>query len=197
MSETLITKINALLESYQPQLNKLEIDYKLSKKYFELKTGSAYTTGNLLSKISQHLAKKREDKYYKHQNNRYHCLVLAFYPIGTDKNKKLLCKEYSFLLQKTERMEEGYAPKYKANSEEKILRKIEKVIKRIIRKAESKGSEKACAESWLDSFRYLFNIEYGYMKRISGKEGDFWDLLISFGIIATRAIVSLAICLIR
>ena len=197
MSETLITKINALLESYQPQLNKLEIDYKVSKKYFELKTGPVYATSNLLSKISQYFAKKREDKYYKHQNNRYYCVVLAFYPIGTYKNKKSLCKEYSFLLRKTERMEEGYAPKNKVNSEEKILRKVEKFIRKIISKAEVKGSEKACAESRVDLFRYLFNVEYCYMKRIRGKERAFWDLLISFGVIVVIAVVSLAICLIQ
>ena len=86
----------------------------------------------MLSKLSQYFAKKREDKFYKHQNNRYHCVVIAFYPRGTVKSKKSLYKEYSFLLSKTERMEEGYVPKHKANSEEKILRKIENIIRKII-----------------------------------------------------------------
>lgn len=196
MYETIIDRVNILLQSYQSQLDKVGVDYKVSRKYFEFKTTPAYATSNLLSKLSQYFAKKHEDKFYKHQNNRYHCVVIAFYPRGTVKSKKSLYKEYSFLLSKTERMEEGYAPKHKANSEEKILRKIENIIRKIISKSEIEGSEKACAELWTDSVRYLFNIEYGYKKIISGKDRVFWDLLISFIVIAVIAVVSLVICLV-
>lgn len=196
MSENVIDKIQIIIDKYESQLTQKGIGCKVSKKYFEVKTVPAYATGNLLSKISRFFAKKRENKLFKHQNNRYQCAVLCFYPLNGNGVKKDNCKEYSFMLRKTERMEEGYKPKSKEYSEEKLLFKIERLIMKIIKKAESHSLEKVCAEKWSDLFRYLFEMEYGYKKQIFNKERDFWDLLFLCVIIAVAAVICLTICFI-
>lgn len=189
MSENIMDRIDTIIDKYEPQLTQKGIGCKVSKKYFEVKTDPAYATGNLLSKISRFFAKKRENKLFKHQNNRYQCVVLCFYPIEKDGLKANACKEYSFMLKKTERIEEGYTPKSKVNNEAKILNKIERLFVKIMKESEKYSTKKICAEKWYDIFRYLFKVEYGYKKRIFNKERNFWDLLFSSIIIAVIAVV--------
>ena len=189
MSENIMDRIDTIIDKYEPQLTQKGIGCKVSKKYFEVKTDPAYATGNLLSKISRFFAKKRENKLFKHQNNRYQCVVLCFYPIEKDGLKANACKEYSFMLKKTERIEEGYTPKSKVNNEAKILNKIERLFVKIMKESEKYSTKKICAEKWYDIFRYLFKVEYGYKKRIFNKKRDFWNLLFSSIIIAVIAVV--------
>ena len=189
MSKNIIDRINTIIDKYEPHLTEKGIACSASKKYYEVKAAPSYTTSSLLSKIHNYFANKRENKYFKYQNNRYQCVVLCFYPIENDGLKANACKEYSFMLKRTERLEEGYTPKSKVNNEEKILNKIERLFVKIIKKSERCSTRIICAEKWYDIFRYLFKIEYGYKKRIFNKERNFWDLLFSSIIIAVIAIV--------
>lgn len=189
MPENIINKINAVIDRYESELNKKGLVCKVSKRYFEVKPDSAYTTSNLFSGILGCLAKKCEDKYFKHQNNRYHCVVLCFYPIERNKSKISDCKEYSFMLRKTERVEEGYAPKSRIFDEEKLLNRIEQLIAKIIKKAEKISPENVCKDKWYCIFRYLFKIEYSYKNYILGKNRIFWDVIFSSIIITVISVV--------
>lgn len=180
MHQLIIDRINALVGKYKEDLTERGIKCSVSKRYFESNTPIAtYASSNIFSMIDRYFAVRRENKKYKHQNNRYHAVVLCFLPTEKNLLKDAACKEYAFLLSKIERIEEGYAPKNKIFKEEKILNKIEKLIKKILRKAEKKSAKQVCKEAWYDVFRYIFNYEYGYKKCIFGKDRFVWELLFS------------------
>lgn len=188
-------KINTLLSDYEEQLTVKGIKCTVSKRYFETKVSMRlHNHSSLLYEADVYLAEKRENKKYKHQRNRYHCAVLRFSPIEKNTVKEKDCKEYSFIISKIERLQEGDAPKEHVYREEKILYRIEKLIKKILSKAEKKTAVKVCKENWTDVFRYLFtNNRYAYKKSILGKDIFFWELIFS-GIVLS-AFVIIALCI--
>ncbi len=190
MYEQLITSINAIVEKYEKLLSAKGIKCSVHKRYFETKvSGTSDSRSNIFAVIHRSIAKKREEKQFKYQNNRYHCLVLRFSPVEDNLLKAANCKEYSFSLNKVERTEIGYSPKSKTINEEKLLNKIEKTITKILKKAEKKDTVLLCKENCCDVIRYIMNSEYGYKKTILGKERIFWELLYS-GVILLVIIIT-------
>lgn len=197
MHEITLDKIKTLLSAYEEQLTAKGIKCTVSKKYFETAVSSKMHGGtSLLHYADVHFAKKRENKKYKHQRNRYHCAVLCFSPIDNKALKAKDCKEYSFILSKIERLQEGDAPKECFCCEEKVLKKIEKLVNKILNKTEKNTAEKVCKENWTDIFRYIFtDNRYGYKKSVLGKDVFFWDIVFTGFVLGSFAIVALCISL--
>lgn len=197
MHEITIDKIKTLLTVYEERLTAKGIKCTVSKKYFETKVSTRVrSSSSLLYYADVHLAKKRENKIYKHQRNRYHCAVLCFSPIDNKSLKAKDCKEYSFILSKIERLQEGNAPKECFYCEEKLLNRIEKLINKILNKTEKKTAEKVCKENWTDVFRYIFtDNRYGYKKSVFGKDILFWDIMFTSIVLCAFALVVLCIYL--
>ena len=194
MHEQLISNIYAVVDKYEKQLSAKGIKCSVQKRYFETKVSqTSGSRSNIFDIIHRSIAKKREEKQFKYQNNRYHCIVLRFSPIDDNILKTANCKEYSFCLNKVERTEIGYSPKNKTINEEKLLNKIEKTITKILKKAEKRNTIQLCKENWCDVSRYVMNSEYGYKKTILGKERIFWELIYSGVILLVITIICLGI----
>ncbi len=194
MYQDFIGKVNSLVTQYDEQLSELGIKCKVSKKYFETNAPTQLNHGtDFLDMLYTHLSTKRENKHWKFQRNRYNCIVITFSPIN-NASKKQEYKEYSFMLNKTERVDIGFKPKEKDYSEEKILKKIEKRILKFIEKAQNKTPELACKANLLDRFRYVNSIKYTYKQKMGNHDKSFWDTVLSVGFLFLVILIMLAIC---
>lgn len=193
--QQLTDKIESLIAEYTDALAEKGIVCSVSKKYFETKVPSvphraSYT---LLDDIHRHFAQRRENRHFKHQRNRQHCAVLCFYPADMTLLKKSECKEYAFMLYEISRPEEGIAPKERVHKGQKILRKIEKRIRKILISTKKKSLVRVCKCTKADYLRYFFRKEYGYMKTVNGRDRDFFDLVFSAVVLIILGIVALII----
>ncbi len=193
----LVEKVNELVGNYENQLSELGIKCKVSKKYFETNAPAPYMHNDthFLDMLLERLATKRENKYWKYQRNRYNCIVITFLPI-INASKKQEYKEYSFLLNKTERVDIGFKPKEKNYKEEKILKRIEKRTLKFIEKSKNKTPELACKANLVDKFRYVNSIKYTYKQRIGNHDKSFWDTVLSVGFLLLVILIMLIICFI-
>lgn len=192
--QQLTDKIELLVEKYEKALSEKGLVCSVSKKYFETKVSPVthYASYTLLDDIHRHFARKRENKHFSHQRNRYHCAVLCFQPSDKTLLKKAECKEYAFIIYEISQCEEGKTPKERVRREENILRKIEKRIIKVLKSVEGKDPVRICRYTAADYARYFFRQEYGYMKTVNGKDKDFLDLIFSaviLGIIGLTALV--------
>lgn len=196
MSQEIIEKANELVGNYENQLSELGVKCKVSKKYFETNAPTQLNHGtDFLDMLYTHLSTKRENKHWKFQRNRYNCLVITFSPIE-NASKKQEYKEYSFILNKTERVDIGFKPKEKNYKEDRILKKIEKHILKFIEKSKNKTPELACKANWVDKFRYVNSIKYTYKQRIGNHDKSFWDTVLSVGFLFLVILIMLIICFI-
>lgn len=178
MRGQLMSDVYTIIDKYEEKLSSKGIKCSVQKRYFEVKvSGKSGSRSNIFAEIHRKIAKKREEKHFKYQNNRYHCIVLCFSPVDENILKQSECREYSFCINKIEREEIGYTPKGESTDEEKILKQIEKTIVKLLDKAERKSIVSLCRENWCDAFRYVSHREYGYKKRISGRDRLFWELI--------------------
>ncbi len=174
----IMEKIENLLSRYESELSEKGLSYSVSKKYFENKTPStSFRYHDIFEIFLRHIALKRENKNFHHQRNRFHSVVICFYPSAKGLLKKTECKEYAFVLYEVSRNEEGFAPKERNQNEEKLLKKIEKKIKRILKSAEKKSIQTVCKETRKDIIRYFFLRAYGYKKIVAGVDRDLLDIV--------------------
>lgn len=183
--QNIMNKVEALVSDYESALLERGIACSVSKRYFEAKTQKPlHNNRSLLDVLFRRMAEKRENEKFHHQRNRTHCVVLRFVPTDTKLVKKAECREYAYILSEISRPEEGFAPKDKAHCEERILRKIEKRILRILRKAEKKNAVEVCRCTKADVARYFFLSPYGYMKKLAGYDRDTLDIVITAIVLA-------------
>ena len=136
------------------------------------------------------LAEKKEAKTHKFVRDRYHTVVLRFSPSEEGLLPAELCREYAFLLKKKDRIFIGETPKEKLYDTEKVKRRLEKRLQKMIRLSQRKGAQRACRDTWRDAMRYMTSKRYIYKKRILGKDRDFWDTLffVSVALLAVLAV---------
>lgn len=171
-------KILSIVDDYNTQFAEFGIKIDLSKKYFETPVMSRrisyIETGAGL--IDQHFDDIKERKY-KNEKNKYHCMVLTVLPISKKIVHHEYCKNYSFIIRKVERAHIGKKPQHIIYEENKLLVKIEKKLKKILKKAHNKSVAKVCKDTIFDAFRYCNTHKYAYKKRILGKNRAFWEIL--------------------
>ena len=88
-----------------------------------------------------------------------------------------MCRNYAFVIKKTERAHIGEEPRKIAYKEEKLLLKIEKLLQKIVKRASNNNAEKVCKDTVFDALRYSLLVKYQYKKRILGKSSNFFHIL--------------------
>ena len=174
-------KAQALIDQYSPELADKGLKILLSKRYFESEVGERsgmHGVGAIFNSIDRARDHKEEkEKGYNYERNRYHYFVLTVCPIEKSALRRENCREYAFTLKKVERAHIGQEPRRVNYNEDKILSKIEKRIRKILKKAEQGSPETVCRNNILDAFRYSVHYKYKYKDRFLGKERFSWEMI--------------------
>ena len=173
-------KVQSLIDKYSPKLSKNGLKIHISKRYFEKEVEgrrSSHGKGQqIFNIIDRAIDDRKEKKKYYYQKNRYHTIVLTLMP-EDDSFPLEMCRDYAFVMKKTERVHTGDAPRKVIYKEKKLLSKIEQLLKKIAKRASSQNVEKICKDTLLDAFRYSLLVKYHYKKRILGKSATFFHSL--------------------
>ena len=188
-------KVQSLIDKYSPELSKKGLKIHISRRYFETDVYERYGShGNgqqIFNIIDRAKADKKEKKKYYYQKNRYHTIVLTLMP-ENDTVHPEMCRDYAFVMKKTERAHIGEEPRKIACKEEKLLSKIEKLLQKIVKRASNNTAEKICKDTVVDALRYSLLVKYQYKKRMLGKSAGFFHCLF-FAIFSLLAIISVII----
>ena len=173
-------KVQSLIDKYSPKLSKNELKIRISKRYFETdvheRWGSHGKGQQIFNIIDKAIDDKKEKKKYYYQKNRYHTIVLTLMP-ENDTVPFEICRNYAFVIKKTERAHIGEEPRKIAYEEEKLLLKIEKLLQKAVKRASNNNAEKVCKDTVFDALRYSLLVKYQYKKRILGKSATFFHSL--------------------
>ena len=175
-----------LIDKYQDQLAAKGIEVVLSKKYTEETVGErsssyAYAGSAIINSIERALDKKREaEKGYHFEPNKWHSLVLTIIPLDKKLVHRTSRREYAFVLKQVVRPHVGEKPVETVYQEEKVLRKIEKTILKILKKADKMTAQQVCKDTFRDAFRYCLLSKYGYKNNFCGKDRFTWDMVFLF-----------------
>ncbi len=174
------TKVQELIDRYDESLLQNGLKMRISNRYFETdvheRWGSHINGQQIFNIIDRVIDDKKEKKKYYYQKNRYHTIVLTLLP-ENDTLPLEMCRNYTFVIKKTERAHRGEAPRKIAYKEEKLLLKIEKLLQKVVKRASNNTAEKVCKDTVFDALRYSFFVKYQYKKRILGKSATFFHSL--------------------
>ena len=178
-------RVLELIKKYENQLTQKGIAIALSKKYVEEevreKSSGAYSRTIILNALERARNKKREiEKGYHFEPNKWHSLVLTIVPLDKKLVHRTNRREYAFVLKQVVRPYIGEEPQQTVYQEEKILRKIEKTILKILKKADKMTAQQVCRDTFSDAFRYSFFSKYGYKDKFCGKDRFTWDVIFMF-----------------
>lgn len=178
-------RVLELIKKYENQLTQKGIAIALSKKYVEEevreKSSGAYSRTIILNALERARNKKREiEKGYHFEPNKWHSLVLTIVPLDKKLVHRTNRREYAFVLKQVVRPYIGEEPQQTIYQEEKILRKIEKTILKILKKADKMTAQQVCRDTFRDAFRYSFFSKYGYKDKFCGKDRFTWDMIFMF-----------------
>ena len=190
MELQLIDKAEAIVKKYESELLEKGIKCEVSRKYVES------VVENTDFSYKDHI---NNPKYERRKNlkNKYYVIVLTVSPIKKGEVEKKECKDYSFVVSKSERVFKYAKPKEKFYDEEKILSQIEKQIQKILNKAQTKPLIKICKNNLFDALRYATLPKYNYKKSYLGKDKYTWQIIfrIAIPIVVVGALIGVA-CLI-
>ena len=178
-------RVLELIKKYENQLTQKGIALALSKKYVEEKvqekSNNAYSRTIILNALERARNKKREiEKGYNFEPNKWHSLVLTIVPLDKKLVHRTSRREYAFVLKQVVRPHVGEAPVETVYQEEKVLRKIEKTILKILKKADKMSVQQVCKDSFREAFRYSFFSKYAYKENFCGKDRFTWDMIFMF-----------------
>ena len=190
MELQLIDKAEAIVKKYESELLEKGLKCDVCRKYVE----SAVEDADFSYK--DHI---NNPKYERRKNlkNKYYVIVLTVSPIKKGEVEKKECKDYSFVVSKSERVFKYAKPKEKFYDEEKILSQIEKQIQKILNKAQTKPLIKICKNNLIDALRYATLPKYNYKKSYLGKDKYTWQIIfrIAIPIVVVGSLIGIA-CLI-
>lgn len=174
-------KAQALIDKYTPELSSKGLNIMLTKRYFESEVNErsgVHGTGAIFNSIERARDHKEEKKHgYNYARNRYHYFVLTVRPIKKNTVEHKECRDYAFLLKKVERAHIGAEPRLIISCEEKVLSKIEKRIRKILKKAEKNSAQMVCQNNFIDAFRYAMHSKYEYKDSFLGKDRLLWEII--------------------
>lgn len=179
-------KAMALIDQYKERLASKGIQIVLSKKYVETeveaRSGGYANPGQAIFNMFERAydRKKEKEKGYHFEKNKYHSIVMTVMPLDQTSASVAECREYAFLLEKTERAHLGKEPQKKNYQEAAVLSKIEKRILKILKKADKKSLQQICQNTFWDACRYADSQKYGYKTKFCGKERFTWDMIYMF-----------------
>ena len=173
-------KAQALIDQYTSELSGKGLKILLSKRYFEsgvCERSGLQGVGAVFNAIDRARDRKNEEKNgYNYERNKYHYFVMTVCPIEATAVRREECRDYAFLLKKVERAHIGLEPRLVVLCEESVLSKMEKRIRKILKRAEKHSAQKVCRNTLTDAFRYT-HPKYEYKKRFLGKESSTWDMI--------------------
>ena len=192
-------RAQAIIDRYSPELATRGLKITLSKRYLETEVSNRpYGAGAIFdsfARIRDH--KDEKEKGYHYVRNRYHYFVLTVCPTEKNALRREDCREYVFTLKKIVRAHIGLEPRQVNYNEDKVLRKIEKRILKILKKSEYASSKGLCKNNILDALRYLVHQKYEYKDRFLGKDRFWWEMIflvafciLLFGCIFTAWLIS-------
>ena len=174
-------KAQSLIDKYSPELATKGLKVLLSKRYFEsavFERSTGYNGSVILSSVERALDHKKEKKYgYNYKKNQYHYLILTICPTDKKLHCRVDCREYAFTLKMVVRPHIGEEPRQIICRENKILSRMEKQIRKILKKAENSPIEKVCQNTITDAFRYALHPKYEYKERFCGKGRFTWEMI--------------------
>lgn len=190
MEVQLIDRAEAIVKKYENELLEKGIKCEVSRKYVE----SAVNDYEFSYK--DHINNPKYERL-KNRKNKYYLIVLTVFLTKKGEVEKKECKDYSFVVSKSERAFKYAKPKEKFYDEEKTLSQIEKQIQKILNKAQTKPLIKICKNNLFDALRYATLPKYNYKKSYLGKDKYTWQIIfgIAIPIIALIALIGVA-CLI-
>lgn len=194
---SLLNEVKEMVRIYEERFSDLGITVKVSDRtaHSEVgeRTGTPISSTALLTAIERAMDHRRERKKgYGYEPNRYTSIVLSFLPNDKALLPKEDCKDYAFLLKKTERAHVGETPETTRYGRDKVLRKIEKRLLKTLEKAQRSSVRSACRNTLWDVYRYAFSRKYRYKEKIRGKDPETWELIFSIPIgIAVAAVFAL------
>lgn len=180
MELQLIDRAEAIVKKYENELLEKGIKCEVSRKYVE----SAVNDYEFSYK--DHINNPKYERL-KNRKNKYYLIVLTVSPIKKGEAQKKECRDYAFVVSKSERVFKYAKPKEKFYDEEKILSQIEKQIQKILNKSQTQTSKKVCENNFFDALRYATLPKYNYKKSYLGKDKYTWQIL--FGIAIPMVVV--------
>lgn len=189
MKEELVEKINLLLEKYEDELKAKGIKCTVSKKDIRMPVSNFFLNHGLLDSFFHKLTEKREEKYYHNKPDKIRAVILSFSP---DIKNSTDSKDYALIVKTVTRLGKGFAPTTRIYSYERLLKKAEKYIQKILKKSEKENAEKVCRSNFADNLRYLLCEWYSYKKKVFGKSRDQLQLgvvIVSFTILIVLLLV--------
>lgn len=177
-------KVIEIIDKYKEQLLDAGIKIEISSKNYEV-FGREYSSRAKFSFVRIHpdprnlikpqdRALETKNKYRK-KDKSYQYIVLSVLPTNGKEIPEEDCKEYSFPLCKVSLGHMGQETSRTTFDENKILKKIEKRIQKILNKSKKTGVSKTCKNTLFDAPRYSFFKKYEYKQRFCGKSKSFWD----------------------
>lgn len=179
-----INEVKERVHAYEERFARLGITARVTKQSFrsdvEERLGNTASHASLLTAVERVMDHRRERKKgYHYEPNRYSVVVLSLLPSDKTLLKREDCKDYAFLLKKTERAHIGDTPEKTECRRDKVLLKIEKRLLKILEKAEGSSVLSLCRNTLWDIFRYAFSTKYGYKEAVRGKDLGTWELIFS------------------
>ena len=190
MGLQLIDRAEAIVKKYENELLEKGIKCEVCRKYVESVVED--TDFSYKDHINNPEYERR-----KNLKNKYYVVVLTVSPVKKGEIEKKECKDYTFVVSKSERVFKYAKPKEKFYDEEKILSQIEKQIQKILNKAQTKPIIKICKNNLFDALRYATQPKYYYKKSYLGKDNSTWQIFfrIAIPIVVVGALIGVA-CLI-
>lgn len=169
LKEEFVEKINLLLAKYEDKLKEKGIKCTVSKKDMKIPVSNFFLNHGLLNSFFHNLTEKREKEFYHNKPDKIRTVILSFSP---DDKKRFDSKDYALIVKSVSRIGKGFAPTTTMYNGEKLLKKAEKCIQKMLEKAEKEKPDIVCKSSFLDNLRYLLCEQYSYKKTVFGKSRD-------------------------
>ena len=180
MSDTLYENVTKLIDQYNGMLAEHGTKITIHRRSFkeEVEAYNYQSQHSLLNMLEYiFINKKIEEKKYHHIPNHYKLLVLQVNPISKKIANKKDCKKYAFLVYQLSRAHQGDKPIEWQRKEQSVIAKVEKRLKKLLKRAEKSTSPVWCGNTLWDALRYSFSKKYEYLENYCGKSRNFWEML--------------------
>ncbi len=160
METQFFDKIKSLAEQYNVKLEPFGVKCTVNRRYFTSNAVSYGYHSDIIDMIAERFYSEKENAEFHHVPNRYKTVVLSVKPLKKGMVQNNDCKHYSFIAESTERPHKGKEPKCVIRNEEKLLKSIEKRLKKLLKRAEKEADVCWCKNNFADKMRYAFSAKY-------------------------------------
>ncbi len=160
METQLFERIKLLVEQYNVKLEPFGVTCTVNRKYFTASVVSYSYNSHIIDAVAKKYYKKKENSEFHNVPNRYKTVILSVKPLQKGIVSKNNCKSYSFIIESIERAYKGKEPVYLIRNEKKVLKTIEKRLKKLLKRAGKETDACWCKNNFTDKIRYAFSVKY-------------------------------------